>query len=355
MTHRHLRLDFTRRFKDNSNYYEERRTTERYRTELVVENDVYYERYYRYDTKEKCSDKSNSVKNLRYIIGGGLTGTDTRNKAAVLLQVIRYLDRIEGNENVEVSEKYDEYEEQYYVYPRIIRKEIKELLPEATRLGSYYHFDGTRKRDYGVCEDYRHNATHIELYGESCALSAVHLTSDDLLCVLNRQTAFAVRDIYYEGYHCKSREAYDLNYYEAPGIGESVVDHTYYAGSTGCDYVGKEYDRDTVSDTVVVYLFRKPHYERRSRGVTENYYEPSENGVTEIGEVTVVSHIHIVTERGKKSEKNGNYSGPLGYYFLTLLASLGNSFKSGDCYGQELHNDRSRNVRRDRKCEQRCF
>ena len=105
MTHSHLSLDLSYGLKNDAYYDEKGRSAECKRSDLSAGNDVDYKRKHGNYTKEERSEESDSVKNSRDVIGGGLTGTDTRNKAALFLHVVRNLDRVKGDRSIEVSEE----------------------------------------------------------------------------------------------------------------------------------------------------------------------------------------------------------------------------------------------------------
>ena len=124
----------------------------------------------RNDAEEECADQCHLREALANIIRGRLTGTAAKNGTAVLLQVIRHLNRVEGNLNIEVGEGDDENEQKNGIDPSVALHEVVEGLPESGSLfpavwGSYARkrHDRRRKRDDGGGEDDGHNTRHIEL------------------------------------------------------------------------------------------------------------------------------------------------------------------------------------------------
>jgi len=97
MTHGHLSFDFTVGFKSYADNDEQGRTAESDRAEHTAGAEVNDQREYRDETEEERTDQGDSVKNTSDVIGGGLTRTDTRNEAAVLLEVVGNFDGVEGN------------------------------------------------------------------------------------------------------------------------------------------------------------------------------------------------------------------------------------------------------------------
>ena len=114
MTHSQLSIKLTDGLKDNAYNDQQRRTTECKRSNGNAACDhVYDKRNYRNDTKEDRSDKSDSVKDLGNVVSGGVTGTNTGNESAVVLQIVRNFYRVEGDHDVEVREC-DNKDKEYY-------------------------------------------------------------------------------------------------------------------------------------------------------------------------------------------------------------------------------------------------
>ena len=53
-----------------------------------------------------CTDENNIIQDPVQVLAGGPAGTDTRDKAAALLEVVRDLDRVEGDRSVEICEEH---------------------------------------------------------------------------------------------------------------------------------------------------------------------------------------------------------------------------------------------------------
>ena len=60
--------------------------------------------------KTDRTDEDDVVKNLCQVITCRLAGSDTGNKSALLLHVVRYHQRIEGNGSIEVSKEDNQYD-----------------------------------------------------------------------------------------------------------------------------------------------------------------------------------------------------------------------------------------------------
>ena len=100
MSYQHLGFDLLQGLQDNTGYDDDGGTAEGYvRSEISVEE-------YRDnsdDAQTYSADKYDIVKDCGKIIHGWLSGTDTRNKAALFLHVICDLQRIECDGGIEVS------------------------------------------------------------------------------------------------------------------------------------------------------------------------------------------------------------------------------------------------------------
>ena len=65
------------------------------------------------DDQTDCTDKDDVVQDLVQVILSRLTGTDTRDESTLLLHIVRYLNRIEGNGCIEVSKEDIQYNIQH--------------------------------------------------------------------------------------------------------------------------------------------------------------------------------------------------------------------------------------------------
>ena len=70
-----------------------------------MEHTVEEERDDRDDRQSAGSDEDDILENSLKIFGGGLSGTNTRDETALLFEIVRYFQRIEGDRCVEIREE----------------------------------------------------------------------------------------------------------------------------------------------------------------------------------------------------------------------------------------------------------
>ena len=97
MTHGHLGFQLACGLKRDADDDQQRGAAERDTAELTAGDDVGDERESGHDAKEERADERDSAEHLVDVVGSGLAGTDTRDEAAVLLQVVRNLNGVEGD------------------------------------------------------------------------------------------------------------------------------------------------------------------------------------------------------------------------------------------------------------------
>ena len=88
MTHGHLSLDLTSGLERDADHDYDRSARESNAGDSVARDDVSGKRKNRDDTEEECAHKSYLIEDLRDVIGSRLTGADSGDEAAVLLQVV---------------------------------------------------------------------------------------------------------------------------------------------------------------------------------------------------------------------------------------------------------------------------
>jgi len=171
-----------------------------------VLNDVRSGNYGEYcdDTKEERTNESYSVEDPSDIISGRSSLSDTRDSSALLLKVVCNLHRIEGDLSIEICKCDYKKEEGDRIYNSVCLKDAIYAAPEALSRCGYTakSKDSRKKRYYRACKDYRHNAGHIELKRKVRALTAVHLTADNLLSILNGNSSLGARNVDYEHNEC---------------------------------------------------------------------------------------------------------------------------------------------------------
>ena len=197
MAHRDLAFKLTSCFESNADQNDHRSTTEHQVSESGLFCPCKENRKNCHKGKEYRTHKGNSVHYLLDIVGSGFTGTVTEDCTTVLLQVVSNFNRIKGNGEVEVCKRDDQKEERYGIEPTVGCKELRKSAPEVIGLlgDATQRKDGGNERNDRGSEDDGHNTGHIQLEGKIRGLTAVHLTADNLLCILNGQSAFCVGHI----------------------------------------------------------------------------------------------------------------------------------------------------------------
>ena len=99
---RNAGLDLLEGLKDDTHNDDDRSST---KGNTCVEDTVENERDHHDDQQTDCSDKYCVIQNACQIISRGLARTDARNEAALFLDIVCNLDRVEGDRCVEICEE----------------------------------------------------------------------------------------------------------------------------------------------------------------------------------------------------------------------------------------------------------
>ena len=140
------------------------------------------------DAKIDGAEEGDLVEHLLDELAGGLARTEAGNVAAVLLQVIGHLNRIELDGGIEISEEDDQQE----VNDGIGNGGGTEVLGYPAVGVSGKRGDGGGDGGDGLRKDDGHNAGHVHLHGQVGALAAVHLAAHDPLRVLDGNAALSI-------------------------------------------------------------------------------------------------------------------------------------------------------------------
>ena len=186
------------------------------------------------------------------------------------------------------------------------------------------------------------------------ALTAIHLTADNLLCVLDGQSAFALVHEYNENNHAQTNdEGSDCDNDTADLAAYQVSpERAYHGRQTGYDVREKDHGY-TVADAVIVHTLSQPHYQGRTCAVASDHNDCSKHTV--VGQHTLISQKHVVAERGDHAQTYGYVAGDLVDHLLAILALFCQSFqcRNSDC--QKLHNDGRRDIGGYAECEKCCL
>ena len=191
--------------------------------------------------EEESAEHGQTAALLLEILRGGTARTDAGNETAVLLEILRNLNRVKGDGGVEVSEANDEE-----CVDKIVNYETPGIVAPCTQpfgnpsivlaVGPELS-DHCRNLKDGHCEDQGHNAVGVGLEGDKGALAAVHLAAYHALGVLHGDAAFAA---VYEGDAGHYGQYEHDQYRQYPpvilaGYEHSLADTQYNGGNAGAD------------------------------------------------------------------------------------------------------------------------
>ena len=369
MTHGHLSFHFAYCFEDYADNDEECGAAERNYVKKAAGRHVEEKRETSDDREEERAHQDDLIEDLLDIDGGGSAGTDAGDRTAVAHKVIRYFNGVEGDRNVEVSKCNDKSEEEYNVYKAqraLCGRE--ELVDNAFLARTCELHDRRGKRDDGARKDDGHYAGHIELDRKIGALTAVLLSADSALRVLNGDSSLSVRHIGYE-YERANDDGDDRNpkddlkpygnHFAVVDEGtvccgiEVLTELNEHGGETRND-VRKEDHGDTVADTLFVDSFAEPHNEASAGCVARDDNEHGEpfSKAFGVSNETAVNAGHclgtencIVTVSGDQSDTDGYVTSDFFDFLSAFFTVLGKLFKRGDRNAEQLHDDRSVDVR----------
>ena len=218
------------------------------------------DREYSDDSEEYRADQCDLVERVIDEVRSGLARSVARDRTVVLLQVVCDLNRIVLNGNIEIVECDDEQEVDHCIQRTALAEQSYEAIPEgvACSVDSEEEQDSLGKAHQRHCKDDRHNAGHRNLDRNVCRLTAVHLSADYALSVLNRDSALCVGHHDNEPYHCNEDHNSEQN--EADVCEVLLAERyevCYCIGETRDDTCEK-YHRDTVADTLFIDSVAQP-------------------------------------------------------------------------------------------------
>lgn len=299
------------------------------------------------DSEEQRTDYRNSVNHSDNEIGCRFTGSDTGDCSAVILDIVRYLNRIVLNGDIEEVECNDKNKCENDVDRARGREVIRhELCQAAVREELRYC---CRKTYYRISEDDGHNAGHCNLYGKECALAAVHLSAYLTFCVLYGNASFGAVHKYDERKHNKSENNKDGDYPPVAGLRllNAVTDKADTARNDG----SKKYYGDTVAYSLFVNAFAQPHNKHRACKQKNNEYRDTEplghaGGKVHQGGGVAVGHYRVITESLNKTYAYRKETSCVFKFLLSRFAAVFlQSFKCGNGNGKKLNDNGCVDVR----------
>ena len=310
-------------------------------------------RYEYHDAQEACVTPVEAVSHLGDELGCRTTRTNTRDKSAVLLKVLRDLDRIELDHRVEEHEC-ENADKVSYIVERASAKVTEPVYDDVVAVREEESNDRGRQSQERHGKDYRHNAGSIYLERNVCVLSAIDFTADDLLTVLNRDSSFCVLNVYAEDDGCDRDQGNDhesgntqcITYRlvsELTGDVESIVVERSDHIRDSC-YDTREDDKGyTVTDTLFVDSFTEEYNKRRTSGKCQDNECCSEP----LRKVIRHGRACSVGEEGSLhySKTYCKITGDLLKLLLSLFSLFGKILQSRDSNRKELDDDGRVDVR----------
>ena len=296
-------------------------------------------RNYRYEREEQCAEQGNTAVYLRKIFAGRLAGSYALDRAAVLLQVSRNVYRIELYLRVEVCEE-DYEDKREYIVDRGACAEVLHVEQHYRVVLREEGEDHLREHQERRSEDDGHNAARIDLHRDVGGLTAVHLVTFDLLCVVYLYPAFAAVDKDDEQEHNQYEDKISEDIPYIVGLVAESAERAYERSREGCNDTDKDYHRRTVADTVFGNSLAEPHDQRGACGKDKNDYRAADGFTAERGFdcAGVVEGDHY-TDTLYDREKYRYVSRDLGYLRATCVPVFAHSFERGDYQCQQLHYD----------------
>ena len=288
-----------------------------------------------------------------------MTGTDARDSTVVLLEVVCHFYRIVLDHCVEIRKQDYKNEIRNNIQPACSAEGFEESIPEATRLLIDEHIDRAGDRKDGACKDYGENAAERNLDRKVAGLSAVHLSADNSLCVLDRDTSFRVL---HEGDDPNnSEEDDDPKRNKSKELcctvnskADILSENGNCIGQSRHDTREKQ-DRDTVSDTVLIDLLAKPHHycSTRSKRKDDNEGCKPHREARIIGCNAGILQIDEVSSTLEQTKCNRYITSDGSDLLAAALAFLSQFLKGRNGYSKELHNNGAVDVRGYTHCEYR--
>src|SRR5207342_1006734 len=284
------------------------------------------------------------------VLGRGPPRAHAGDEAAVLLQVVGLVDRVEGDRRVEVGEDDDEEDLADDVGPAAGAEEGGEF----ERGGSVQQLADRRREghDRGG-EDDRDDAGHVDPQRQIGRTARGHFAPHHPFRVLDRDAALTLLDEDDRDDHRQRQERHhhdeDLIGVRPPGL---------QPGGQPGDDRGEDHQRDAVADAALGDQLAEPHQQRapgRKRHHDQQHAAAAEvgDGVVGGGFATEGLEEVDVAEGLPEGEPDGEVARVLGDLLLADLAFFLQLLQRGHDHGQQLQDDRGGDVGHDPQREKR--
>ena len=220
-------------------------------------------RQYSYHAQEYGTDKSNSHHDIGQILCGGHARTDTGDEPAVVLHVIGYIRRVEGDGGVEISEEHDQYKVDDRVDPDTRVAGSGQIFAHESGEPCVWNevCDGHRERQQCHCKDNRDYTCLVDFDWNVGALTAIHFSADYSLRILNRDLSGSLLDHDDPQYNEQCEYGEKDEGKQAQGPFSYSEGHVLQCGGQSCHDTRKDQHGDAVTNTKFVDLFTQPHQE----------------------------------------------------------------------------------------------
>ena len=296
--------------------------------------------------KEDRAGQSQTSEDLVDVFRGGTAGTEPGNEPAVFLQIIGHIHRTEGDGGVEIGEENDQGYIQDHVYGMICAE------PAGNR--GAHTVIGEERADQAGKHQQRHrkddgdNAGLVDLHGNEGALTAVDLAAHHSFGILYGKSSLTFLDIDntdddHESDHNEEQYGKEVGFTASQRL-ENV--HA-AVGNTGDDPCEDD-EGDPVADAFFGNHFAHPH----EHGSTCR----ERNGQNHYGEEVEIVHGTLQIEGHRdglhESEDHTTVAGERSHFLSAFRSLFREIFEIRDDDGQQVHNNRSVDVRHDPHGEQ---
>src|ERR1039457_6650501 len=289
-----------------------------------------------------------------HVVGGIPAGANPRNESTVLAHVVGRFVGIENDRDVEEAEEDDARHKQHVVHGLAVPDVSQQSGEPTDTLHPAHQRELLREGQNRRGEDHRDHTTGVDLERHVGGLPAHHAAAYYALGVLHRNAPLAALHQHNES-HYRDHHRQQQNQREGvPLVGDEDIGPDVGDGVRQPYHDTREDDqRHAVADAALADLLAQPHDEGRSGGQRQNgQHRETEPRIDD----DPLLHRHQAlgnAERLQDGEDDRQVAGPLGDLAPAQFAFLLQLFESGDHHGQQLQDDRRRDVRHDAQSEDR--
>ncbi|RMR53655.1 hypothetical protein ALP83_05648 [Pseudomonas syringae pv. actinidiae] len=279
-----------------------------------------------------------------------LAWTNTRNKGTGLLQVFRYVFRIEHQRRIEEAEENNPCTKQQNIQRLTRSDRLRDVLQPAqtfrlTKPGT----QRSRKQQNAAREDGWNNASHVHFQRQVACLCSEDLAALLTLGVVNSNTTLTTLNKHHET-DDRYRQQTDSNQSEDVDITLTRrLERLPNCSRKTSDDTCEDQHRDTVADTALGNLLAQPHHEHRTCHEGSYGHKVETQVPRKRDALTRQANGHA--DSLNKSQDNSAIAGVLAYLATASFTFLLQLLQLRADGGHQLHDDRCRNVRHDPQCK----